>query len=291
MYLAAAACMPASPKLAERGRSGPLFLKRCCSLLVSVLKQVQQQLAVAAGGRALPGWHTKVLPQLLAVAGRVAGLGMDVSAAAVTQPSGQDPAAPEGGSSSMGQGGTSTVWLALSGRGIAAVGCVLACPAAVLWLQDCMRAGDSGVQMAALQQLARLHRAVKWVAEQVAAQQQPSCAGPAVDAASLRKLRKQAAVLLTQWQPLQDACAAALDRASSSQAQAAALSAFSAACGGGGWLPVSLQELGEGVWSAFPHKYACGYTACANLQALTECSTAKFSCPDCRVRQCMVHLA
>jgi hypothetical protein len=262
---------------------------RCFSLMVSVLKQVQQQLTVAAGGRMLSGWHAQVLPQLLAVAGLVAGQGMDVSQASVTEGQGQYD--PQGGSSSVGPGGVSTAWLALSGRGMAEVGCVLACPAAVLWLQDCMRSGDSSVCMAALQQLASLYKAVKWVAEQLAMQQQQSCAGPAADAASLRKLQEQAAALFTQWQPLHDACAVALDSTSSRQAQVAALSAFGAACGAGGWLPAGLQELGEGVWSAFPQRYTCGYPACANLQALTEYSTAKFSCPGCKVGPCMVYLA
>mgnify|MGYP001807138722 FL=1 len=145
------------------------------------------------------------------------------------------------------------------------------------------------MRMEALKQLASLYKTVKWVTEQLAVQQQPSCAGPAADAASLRKLQKQAVALFKQWQPLQDACAAALDSASgSSQAQVAALSAFCAACGTGGWLPVGLQELGEGVWSAFPHKYACGDPGCVNLQALTETSAAKKSCTDCKVRPCMV---
>jgi hypothetical protein len=258
--------------------------------MVSALKQVQQQLAVAAGGRALlllmPGWHAQVLPQLLAVACLVAGLGADVSGAA--EAPGQGIADPEGASSSMGLGGVSTAWLALSGRGIAAGGCLLASSVAVLWLQDCTRAGDSSVRMAALKQLASLFKAVKWVTEQLAAQQQQCCAGPAADSASLRKLQKQAVTLFKQWQPLQDACAAALNTASSSQAQVAALSAFGAACGAGGWLPVGLQELGEGVWSAFPHKFACGDPACVNLQALTETSAAKKSCTDCKVRPCMV---
>jgi hypothetical protein len=262
--------------------------------MVSALKQVQQQLAVAAGGRALlllmPGWHVQVLPLLLAVACLVAGLGTDVSGAVTTEAPGQGTADPEGASSSMGLGGVSTAWLALSGRGIAAGGCLLASPVAVLWLQDCTRAGDSTVRMAALKQLASLYKTVKWVTEQLAVQQQPSCAGPAADAASLRKLQKQAAALFKQWQPLQDACAAALDGANSSQAQVAALSAFGAACGAGGWLPVGLQELGEGVWSAFPHKYACGDPGCVNLQALTETSAAKKSCTDCKVRPCMVVL-
>lgn len=303
--------------------------------MVSLLKQVQVQLL--APGRP-QGWHTMVLPLLLALANLAAHLGADLFlASADAAPGAAEDGASTSSSSAGGMSGVNTVWLALSGRGIAVAGAVLAC--ARPWLQDCMRADDASSEVAAdcsseragdgsaestrkaaLHELVRSVGALSWVAEQLASVQQQqkvavqqekgatasSSAAAAVvpvaaaaaascppalptDAAVLCKLHAHAEQILSQLEPLYETCAAGLDDSSTEAAQVAALAAFSEAIGGsstGEGLPAALQELGEGVWSAFPHRHVgCNDPACTQLSpALTEVSAAKKLCTNCKVR-------
>lgn len=192
--------------------------------------------------------------------------------------------------------------LALTGRGLAAVGSVLGC--AEPWIRMHMHAQDSELRGAVLEGLSQHGVAVSWLSMelmrlQAAHQRLQDASGPAtgaaaavrllygalrVDSKALRQLQQQAAALAVRWQRLNDACRAA-SSSGTRDAQITALSAFAVACSQGtdGWLPQALQSLGDAVWAAFPQKYACNDPDCDNLEAHTEASCARKTCTGCKV--------
>jgi hypothetical protein len=212
----------------------------------------------------------------------------------------------------------SASWLALTGRGLAVYGRALEVAGPMLKAYvgregAKVRAGYNVTtqRRASLLQLSKGGIVVEYVTHQLAllaaAQQQQQggdvstfwakALGPtrsatqAVDGKVLRKLQKKAGELHEQLKPLHAACSAGADSSSSTQQQVGARRGYIAACGShiplfgeAGWLPAALQELGEALAAAFPHKWACNDPACVNMAALTEMSAAKKACTDCKVR-------
>lgn len=313
--MALGACLPVSQELSVRALSGrkPRLVGRWCLLTVSCLKQAQLQLA--PHNAKLPGWNTKVLPFLLRLGhlAAYAGLGAARGLSFANTVPGQAKLAIQM-ANVIAVIDASPSWLALSGRGLATAGRALAL--AVPFLQGFLdregslaRSGHQVVTMRkwVIHDLWVTGLVVEWLTHQLAllasaqeqGQQQQGVsafwaralgatrsATQAVDEKVLRKLQKQVGELRKQLQPLHAACTACEDSSSSAEQQIAALSAHIEACGEGGWLPAALQELGEALVAAFPHKWACNDPACVNMAALTEMSAAKKACTDCKVRPC-----
>lgn len=294
LSLAASACHTARAVLVADAFRHPSICTRACTLAVSLLKQVQQL-------RSWSGWDVRLVAHVLALANHAALLGGEVLSAAtlVDGPCRQDAAIAKAFASGWAPAGVSTAWLALTGRGLAAVGSVLGC--AEPWIRMHMHAQDSALRAAVLEGLSHHGVAVSWLSGeltrlQAAHQQLQDAVSPTagaaqavfgalrVDARALRQLQQQAAALAERWQRLRDACSAA-SSSGSKDAQSAALSAVAVSCSQGeeGWLPEALQSLGAAVWAAFPQRYACNDPECDNLEALTEASCARKTCTGCKV--------
>jgi hypothetical protein len=220
---------------------------RACSLAVSLLKQAQQL-------RSWSGWDVRLVTYVLALANHAALLGGEVLSAATLAdgPCRQDAAIAQAFASGWSPAGVSTAWLALTARGLAAVGSVLGC--AEPWIRMHMHVQDSNVRAAVLEGLSHHGAAVSWLSTeltrlQAAHQQLQDAAGPAagaalalfgalrVDANALRQLQQQAAALAERWQRLRDACRAA-SSSGSTDVQIAALGAFCCMQSGKQWVAV-----------------------------------------------------
>jgi len=165
LSLAAAACSPTEPELACLVHQKPKLVNRCASLTVSVLKRAQLELQAA---NHMDGWHACVLPELLGAANSAACTGREVLTAAEQGASSSQHAADAAAasSSSWGPGGVDTAWLALTGKGLQAVGGVLA--SATPFIATCTSMGNESSWTEVLQVLRCHHQAVTWTAAQLA---------------------------------------------------------------------------------------------------------------------------
>ena len=183
-----------------------------------------------------------------------------------------------------------TAWLAITGRSLAVVGRLL--QSAVPLLEATVAAPGHPLQFdALLETLEQYHPALLWLAEMLSQLQQaqgstsPPPAAVRVDSNTLQQLAQQASQLARRVVGLLP------NRVFSSERRVFELQCgFVASCGDAckqGWLPQGLQDLGVGVWSAFPQSFACNEPSCLNLEGLTESSCAKKCCTGCKVGGCV----
>jgi hypothetical protein len=259
----------------------PGHASRCCSLLVSVAKELQSRAA-------LPGIGDSLLPHLCGVA-TASALPCDDLAEQLEDGRATPDSLP------FLAGPASTAWLFAGGWMLVTVAQLLrqvpawlARPASppgrgnlvqlltfVLWLQR------TQVLLAAMkQQLGRAGAAVAGDAAATTSVAAVTAAEGSIDA------------FLQAHEALFDqTIGVALDqeRGSSSRVQAqlpTAFEALSAACSPPHRLPAAVQAVGASLCAAFPQRFACNNPACGSTVGLSEAACAKKKCSACKVRSC-----